>query len=150
MTTNRLPSSAVTAGTRPARRGFTLIEIMIVIALIGMLAGASIFSLNRMFGGGQESIAQSFVDTTGLQALMAYRIHMGSYPTTEQGLAALRTAPGNAGSRWKGPYLTKDPLDPWNNPYQYRQPGIHNKDGFDLWSFGPDGKEGGDDIGNWE
>lgn len=150
MTNNRFSLPAVAAVSRTVRRGFTLIEILIVIALIAMLAGASIVALDKLFGGGQESIAQTFVDTTGPTALMAYRLNMGSYPTTDQGLAALLTAPGNAGSRWKGPYLKKAPLDPWGNPYQYRQPGTHNEDTYDLWSFGPDGKEGADDIGNWD
>ncbi|MBC2592727.1 type II secretion system major pseudopilin GspG [Ruficoccus amylovorans] len=150
MTNNRISSSALGGLCRKVRRGFTLIEILIVIALIAMLAGASIVALDQLFGGGQESIAQTFVETTGPTALMAYRLNMGGYPTTEQGLAVLRTAPANAGSRWKGPYLKKEPLDPWGNPYQYRQPGTHNENGYDLWSLGADGKEGSDDIGNWE
>ncbi|WP_255567916.1 type II secretion system major pseudopilin GspG [Ruficoccus sp. ZRK36] len=150
MIDNRVPLSAAKSVARTVRRGFTLIEILIVIALIAMLAGASIVALDKLFGGGQESIAQTFCETTGPTALMAYRLNMGGYPTTDQGLAALRTAPSNAGNRWKGPYLKKEPVDPWGNPYQYRQPGTHNTDGYDLWSFGPDGKEGSDDIGNWE
>ena len=146
MTTHNLTT---VVSVRP-RRGFTLIEILIVIALIAMLAGAAIVGLNNLFSGGQESVAQTFIDTTGDTALLAYRVNVGSYPTTEQGLAALRSAPEGV-KGWKGPYLKKDPVDPWNKPYQYRYPATHNKDAdYDLWSFGPDGVESGDDIGNWE
>ncbi len=145
MTTHHLSAGLTTR----VKRGFTLIEILIVIALIAMLAGSAIVGLNSLFSGGQENVAQTFVDTTGKTALMSYRIAVGRYPTTEQGLAALRTAPEGA-TGWKGPYLERDPIDPWQKPYQYRQPGVHNKDSYDLWSFGPDGVESDDDIGNWD
>lgn len=150
MTVTSISSVASDATSCRARRGFSLLEILIVIALIAMLAGVTIVAVEQLFGGGQESIAQTFVDTTAPTALMAYRLNMGGYPTTDQGLAALRTAPSNAGNRWKGPYLKKDPLDPWGNPYQYRSPGTRNPNLYDIWSLGPDGTESGDDIGNWE
>ena len=82
-------------------------------------------------------------------ALDAYELTVGSFPTTQQGLQTLRTPPSDLArpDGWDGPYLNKDvPLDPWGNPYHYRSPGVHNADTFDVWSVGPDGKE----IGNWQ
>lgn len=152
MTTHQpsLSSRRISSGRSRAHRGFTILEILIVIALIAALAGASIVALNKLFGGGQEEVARIFVTQSIDPALMAYRINMGRYPTTEQGLAALRTAPAGAGDRWKGPYLEADPVDPWGNPYQYRYPGTRGSSkGYDVWSFGPDGVESADDIGNW-
>lgn len=132
------------------RRGFTILEILIVIALIAALAGASIVALDKLFSGGQDQIAQTFVDSGIDPALMAYRLNMGRYPNTAEGLAALRTAPSGAGDKWKGPYVESDVIDPWGNPYQYRYPGTRNTDKYDVWSFGADGVESGDDIGNWK
>jgi len=133
-----------------ARRGFTILEILIVIALIAALAGASIVALNKLFGGGQEEVARIFVNESIDPALMAYRLNVGRYPTTDEGLAALRTAPSGVAERWKGPYIEQEALDPWQNPYQYRYPGTRNPDKYDVWSHGPDGVESGDDIGNWQ
>jgi type II secretion system protein G len=85
--------------------------------------------------------------------LQMYRISIGTYPTTKQGLEALRTAPGDLpkSAKWDGPYLDAPvSLDPWDKPYQYASPGTHNRDGYDVWSCGPDGVSGTqDDIGNW-
>ena len=84
--------------------------------------------------------------------LAGYKIHMGDYPTTAQGLQALSTAPADKAERWRGPYLqeNKIPTDPWGEPYQYRYPGVKNKDRYDLWSKGPDKTaDTADDIGNW-
>lgn len=133
-----------------ARRGFTILEILIVIALIAALAGASIVALNKLFGGGQEEVARIFVNESIDPALMAYRLNVGRYPTTDEGLAALRTAPSGVAERWKGPYIEQEAVDPWQNPYQYRYPGTRNPDKYDVWSHGPDGVESGDDIGNWQ
>lgn len=135
--------------TSQTRRAFTILEILIVIALIAALAGASIVALNKLFGGGQEQVAEIFVNEGVDPALMAYRLNIGRYPTTAEGLAALRTAPSGVGDRWKGPYIEQDAIDPWMNPYQYRYPGTRNPDKYDIWSLGPDGVESGDDIGNW-
>lgn len=133
----------------PRNCGFSLLEILIVIALIAALAGASIVALDRLFGSGQEEVASIFVNQTIEPALMGYRLNMGSYPSTEEGLAALLQAPAGAGDRWRGPYLEKKPIDPWGNPYQYRYPGVRNPNKYDVWSFGPDGVESARDIGNW-
>jgi len=135
-------------------RGFTLMEILVVIAIIALLAGLTISNVGKLFGGSQVDVARLMVSQSLKTPLVTYRLQMGSYPSTEEGLQALMTAPANKADRWRGPYLaegTKLPLlDPWNNPYQYRYPGTHNKDGYDLWSKGPDGVDGtDDDIGNW-
>jgi general secretion pathway protein G len=136
------------------RKGFTLIEILVVIAIISLLAGLTIANMGKVFGGSQVDVAKLMVTQSLKTPLMTYRFQMGGYPSTEEGLAALMVAPGNKADRWRGPYLiegTKVPvLDPWGEPYQYRFPGVHNKDGYDLWSKGPDKTDGtDDDIGNW-
>lgn len=134
------------------RRGFTLLEILVVIALLGLLAGFALTKVGKLLSGGQAQIAQTFVDTGLDTPLNVYRMSVGSYPTTEQGLVALITAPEGTEASWGGPYIKgkSAPLDPWKHPYQYKCPGTNNTDGYDLWSFGPDGVESADDICNWE
>lgn len=133
-------------------RGFSLMEILIVLALMGMLIGLVVFNSEAIFGGGQKKVAKMFTKSVDVP-LMAYRSHMGRYPSTEEGLMALLKAPMGKSSRWQGPYI-KDKeglLDPWGNPYQYRYPGIHNRNSYDIWSMGPGGQSGDeDDIGNWD
>ena len=103
----------------------------------------------------KEDIAEIFVTSSMQVPLESYRMDTGSYPSTSEGLQALITAPADKAALWRGPYLTsKDKskflIDPWGNPYQYRYPGIHNKNSYDLWSKGPDERDGtADDIGNW-
>ncbi len=83
-------------------------------------------------------------------ALDLFEQDTGHYPSSDEGLAALVTPPGNT-QNWHGPYIKKGvPVDPWQHPYQYQYPGTHNVNGPDLWSFGPDGREGTDDITNWQ
>jgi general secretion pathway protein G len=132
--------------------GFSLIEILIVIALIAVLATVAIGNLGGIFSGQQEKVAGLFVKQTLDTALVPYRLDVGNYPPTEAGLAALMKAPAGKEAKWKGAYLKELPLDPWDNPYQYRYPGsknINGARGYDAWSWGPDGTESGDDIGNW-
>jgi general secretion pathway protein G len=134
--------------------GFTLMEILVVITIITFIAGLTIANVGKLFGGSQVDIAKLMVNQSLKTPLVTYRLQMGSYPSTEEGLQALVTAPANKADRWRGPYViegTKVPiLDPWSEPYQYRYPGTHNKDGYDLWSKGPDKTDGtDDDIGNW-
>jgi len=130
-------------------RGFTLAEIMLVIAILGILVSVV---LPRLTGRTKEARAQA----TRLQvanmetALEAFEYDCGRFPTSMEGLEALRTAPSGVGSKWKGPYLKKAlPMDPWGNAYVYRTPGVKNRD-YDLFSPSEDQREGTeDDIGNW-
>lgn len=152
--------------TRPFRRGpgagrraradsgFTLLEILLALGILAMLVALAVTNVGKILGGAQDSVAKTFVRESMKTPLTAYRISVGDYPSTEEGLQALVTAPENKADRWKGPYVDvpggKLPLDPWGEPYQYRYPGVHNKDGYDLWSKGPDKTDGtDDDIGNW-
>jgi len=133
------------------RRAFTLLEIIIAIAILGLLTGLAINNLTGNLRDAEITVAQTFVGSTMKLPLTSYRLHMGDYPTTAEGLVALEAAPQGKADRWKGPYLDgKLPTDPWKNPYQYRYPGTHNKDRYDIWSKGPDGVDGtADDICNW-
>jgi general secretion pathway protein G len=144
---------------RDARRrisllaAFTLLEILVVLAIIGLLAGLAITNVDKIFGGAQVSTVRLQVRDSMRTSLTSYRIAMGDYPSTAEGLQALITPPGNKADRWHGPYLEppKIPTDPWNEPLQYAYPGQRNKTGYDLWSKGPDKQSGTqDDIGNWD
>ncbi len=139
---------------RSRRAAFTLFEILIVVALIALLAGVAVFKGEQILTGNQVEIAKIFVKQSLEVPLTSYRIAMGGYPTTEEGLQALVTAPPANAERWRGPYIKSDggklPIDPWGTPYFYRYPGTHNTALYDVWSAGPDRKEGtADDIGNW-
>lgn len=131
------------------RSAFTLLEILIAIALLAAIAALLISDLDRVLGGGRTEVARIFVNETMENPLMNFRIHMGRYPTTEEGLQALLTRPSEEAENWQGPYIRRLPNDPWGNPYQYRFPGERNPDGFDLWSWGPDGRDSDANIGNW-
>ncbi|HEY2849484.1 MAG TPA: type II secretion system major pseudopilin GspG [Gemmatimonadaceae bacterium] len=131
----------------PARRGFTLIELLVVIAIIATLAAVIAPSLFGNVGTARTSAAKSQLQVFAL-ALDAYRLDNEAYPTTEQGLEALRTLPatGDSVMNWKGPYLRQVvPLDPWGRPYVYISPGITNPDSYDLYTLGKDGAIGGSD-----
>lgn len=130
--------------------GFTLLELLVVMVIIGLLAGYVAPRYFAQVGKSEVKATRAQIDAFE-KSLEAYRLDVGKYPTTEQGLAALMTPPTGA-SNWQGPYLKKSiPLDPWKNAYQYRLPGEHGD--FDIYSFGRDGKPGGQkedaDIGNW-
>lgn len=132
---------------RAHRRGFTLIELLVVIAIIATLASVVGPSLFGNVGEARRAAAQSQLDVFGL-ALDAYRIDMHAYPSTSEGLAVLRTRPveDEAAQRWRGPYLRQAvPLDPWGRPWHYESPAARSLDGYDLYSFGRDGREGGAD-----
>lgn len=132
------------------RSGFTLVEILLVFALIGILAVVLIQNADVILGGGKEDGAKLFVENTIAVPLTAYNKDVGNYPSTEEGLQALIQAPAGKQGRWRGPYLRNLPEDPWGNPYQYRAPGTRNPRSYDIWSNGPDGQSGtADDIGNW-
>jgi general secretion pathway protein G len=139
---------------RRAQRGFTLIEIMVVVVIMGVLAALVVPKLlNR---AGESKIAAAKVDiATIMQALKLYKLDNQRYPTTEQGLQSLIEKPtgGPAANGWKaGGYVEKMPKDPWGNPYQYLSPGIKGE--VDVFSYGADGQPGGTaddaDIGSWE
>jgi general secretion pathway protein G len=137
---------------RASRRAFTLLEIMIALAILGLRVGLSVSNFAGIFDGAQIKTATLFVNESIKLPLTSYRIAMGDYPSTSEGLQALITAPSAHAGQWHGPYLTdaKVPLDPWKQPYVYRYPGTKNKTGYDIFSKGPDKTEGTqDDIGNW-
>lgn len=146
------PSRLFSRQLRAARRGFTLLEIMIALAILGLLVGLAVSNLEGIFGGAQTSTAKLFVNDSVKLPLTTYRIQMGDYPSTAEGLRALVTPPASKADQWHGPYLAdgKLPKDPWGEDYVYRCPGTKNKNGYDIFSKGPDKTEGtADDIGNW-
>lgn len=146
-----LTESPLPARRSTLRRGFSLVEMLIVIALIAVIGTLVVGQLGNFFGGAQEDVAKQFVNNALKAPLMKYRIDNGSYPTTaDGGLNALLAQPASKAGKWKGPYIDNLPTDPWGNPYQYRFPGTKNPGGYDLWSFGPGGEGSEADlIGNW-
>lgn len=139
---------------RRLSRGFTILEILVVLAIIGLLVGLVVTNTDKIFGQSQEAVARIFVRDSLKTPLVRYRIDLGDYPATSEGLAALVAAPGSAADKWRGPYMDvaggKLPVDPWGQPYEYRYPGVKNPGGYDLYSKGPDKTaETADDIGNW-
>jgi general secretion pathway protein G len=137
-----------------AKKAFTLLEILVALAILGLLAGLAISSVGNVLGGANPKVAKIFVNDTMKTALTTYRIQVGDYPSTAEGLQALIVAPADKVDRWHGPYIDVDggkiPQDPWSHDYKYAYPGTHNKDGYDLWSLGKSGVDGGpDNIGNW-
>jgi|APCry1669189844_1035258.scaffolds.fasta_scaffold01847_5 general secretion pathway protein G len=135
-------------------RAFTLMEILIVLAILGLLVGLSVTKLGGVLDGARINTAKIFINDSMKAPLFTYKMQVGDFPSTEEGLQALLVAPANKADRWQGPYLEvnggKLPLDPWGEPYMYRYPGTHNKGSYDIWSKGPDKVDGNDDdIGNW-
>jgi len=129
------------------KRGFTLIEIMLVVIILGVLAAMVVPKLTGRSDEARRSVAKTDIESGLAMAIDLFEVDTGSYPSE---LNALLSAPGGV-SGWKGPYLKKVPKDPWGNEYMYRYPGMHNPDGYDLFSKGKDGAEGGDDdVKNWE
>lgn len=132
-------------------RGFTLLELLVVMVIIGLLVGYVAPMYFKQVGKSEVKTAKAQIEAFG-KALDQYRLDTGHYPTTEQSMNALITKPADEG-RWDGPYLKKKvPQDPWGKDYQYKQPGDHGE--FDIVSLGKDGVPGGTgenaDIGNWE
>lgn len=142
---------SLTTETSPSKSvGFTLLELLVVIVIIGLLASYVGPKYFGQVGKSEAKVARAQIDAFE-KSIDQYRLDTGHYPTTAHGLNALTTKPTNE-PKWDGPYLKKAaPADPWGNPYQYRQPGQHGE--YDLFSFGRDGQPGGTgedaDITNW-
>ena len=141
--------------SRRTDRGFTLIEILVVITVIAILAGLVGPMVFRNVGDAKVSATRAQIELFAL-ALDQYRLDNDIYPTTSQGLAALRERPTSdpEARNWRGPYLRKVvPLDPWGRPYTYKSPGEVNPESYDLLSFGRDGQPGGTgedaDLTSW-
>lgn len=144
MKTKHLPPSILV-------RGFTLLEIMVVLLIIGLLLAVVAGGLTGLQTSGEMTATDAKV--SGMRSmLLAYKTQGGSYPTQGQGLMALHRKPSDpAPKRWVQSIANeKDLNDAWDRPLQYRYPGTHNPTSFDIWSIGPDGQDGtDDDIGNW-
>lgn len=124
-----------------AAGGFTLLELLVVIVIIGLLAAYVGPKYFAQLGKSEVTIAKAQIEAFE-KSLDTFRLDVGRYPTTEEGLNALVVAPATAGAKWNGPYLKKGvPPDPWGHPYQYKAPG--SKSEFDIISLGRDGQPGG-------
>lgn len=130
-------------------KGFTLIELMLVIIIIGALVAMVLPRLTGRSEQARASAAKADIKVNIATALKLFELDNGYFPSTEEGLNALFSKPGSA-TNWNGPYLESKPLDPWGREYQYKSPGDHRQQDYDLFSLGKDGKEGKDDIVNWE
>ena len=143
-------NQALTA--RRVSRGFTLLELMVVIVIIGVLAALIAPSVLQHVGEAKATAAKSDISTL-MNQLKIYKLDNGRYPSTDQGLQALVTKPttGTVPGNWRS-FLEKLPDDPWHHPYQYANPGVHGE--IDVFSFGADGQAGGEgndaDIGSWQ
>ena len=135
------------------KQGFTLIEIMLVVIIIGILAAMVIPNLAGRGEQARKAAAKADIESNLSTALDLYELDNGKYPTTEQGLISLIQKPSTPPEpiKWNGPYLKKKkiPDDPWGHPYVYMAPGEHNAEEYDLSSRGADGVESSDDINNW-
>jgi len=134
-----------------SQRGFTFLELLVVITIIGLLAALVGPKFLGKVGGAKLKATKAQIEMFGT-ALDTFKLDVGRYPTTEEGLKALREKPSNA-DRWEGPYLPKEiPLDPWGKSYVYKCPGDHGD--YDLFSYGLDGREGGEgenqDVVSWK
>ena len=147
-------SAGLGPGPQFARaRGFSLLELLAVLVILGILAGVFAPKFLGQAESAKRKAAKLEIDQIG-QSLDLYKLEIGRYPTTQEGLAALVTAPAGT-TNWNGPYLKKTtvPKDPWGNEYKYVSPGAENRP-YDIISMGGDGKEGGDgdgkDITSWQ
>jgi general secretion pathway protein G len=132
--------------------GFTIVEIMVVVIVIGILAAAIIPQFKSVPYDAKVGTAKSNIAELD-SAVERFYVNFDRYPTAEEGLKVLVEAPQGEESKWRGPYIKLLRPDPWGEPYQYRSPGTHHPTGFDLWSRGADKADGGEgtgaDIGNW-
>lgn len=130
------------------RNGFTLIELMLVVIIIGALVAMVMPRLAGRSEQARVSAAQADISANIATALKLYELDNGSYPAANEGLNALLSKPSTA-KYWNGPYLEKRPLDPWGREYQYDSPGTHRPHDYDLFSLGKDGQVSADDVKNW-
>jgi general secretion pathway protein G len=134
---------------RTLNPGFTMIELMLVVVIIGCLAAMVMPRLSGRSEQAYVSAARADVTANIPTALKLYELDNGSFPATSDGLGALLQKPPLA-ANWRGPYLDRKPIDPWGREYKYVSPGIHRPQDYDLSSLGKDGAEGNDDIANWD
>lgn len=131
------------------KNGFTLIEIMLVVIIIGALAAMVIPRLSGRSEQARIAAAQVDVDANIATGLKLYELDNGYFPSSEEGLNALLVKPSSA-NNWNGPYIEKEPIDPWGREYQYKSPGNNRPQDYDLYSLGRDGQESDDDVKNWK
>ena len=130
-------------------KGFTLIELMLVVVIIGALVA---MVMPRLTGRGEQArvaAASADINANIATGLKLYELDNGNFPSTAEGLSALLAKPSSA-KNWNGPYLERRPVDPWGKEYEYKSPGEHRKTDYDLYSLGKDGTESADDVTNWE
>lgn len=145
---------------RLRKRGFTLMEVLLVAGILAILAAFAVPQLFKRSEKAKIDLSKAAVGRNGNigTSLEHYRLDVGRYPDTDEGLAALYRAPSGT-EKWQGPYLDNPPsveqlVDPWGNPFGYKSPGEVNETSYDLWCYGPDGQDdggraGSDDIKNW-
>ncbi len=136
---------------RPSTSGFTLVEMILVLAIVALLVGAAVVNFGGVLEGGKKTTSKGHISGI-VAALRAYEVDNMFLPTTQQGLSALVEKPSGrpAPANWIAK-LKKLPIDPWGNPYHYRRPGTKDKGGFDVYSAGPDGvPDNADDSGSWD
>lgn len=131
------------------KKGFTLIEIMLVVIIIGALAAMVIPRLSGRSEQARSATARVDIDANIATALKLYELDNHYFPSSEEGLGALLVRPPSA-KNWEGPYIEKEPIDPWGREYQYKSPGDNRPRDYDLYSLGRDGQESEDDIKNWK
>ena len=139
--------------SRNKSAGFTLVEIMVIVVIIGILAATIIPQFIGTEQDAKVGAAKAQVSEID-SAIERFYVQMDRYPTTEEGLKVLVDPPaGEDAQKWRGPYIKQLRNDPWGNPYQYLNPGTHHPSSYDVWSRGKDGVDGGEgenaDIGNW-
>ncbi len=131
------------------KNAYTMIEILLVVIIIGALASMVVPRLTGRSEKTRRAAAKAEIDANIATALKLYELDTGFLPATQPGLAVLWERPADA-PNWNGPYLNKEPVDPWGRAYKYVSPGVHRPHDYDLYSLGRDGTQSADDVTNWE